>query len=135
MHREPDMGFDPRSPGSRPEPKAGAKPLRHPGIPVCWFSFLPRCLFIRPLDKHLMKQDFLPGAVNSYVLPSRSSCTEEENSSAKKVVSATEERFRCIFFFFLRDKVLRAFGRVEQSLLPGVDLGIITGRCGIWTTL
>ena len=33
MHREPDMGFDPGSPGSRPVPKAGAKPLRHPGIP------------------------------------------------------------------------------------------------------
>ena len=32
--REPDAGFDPRSPGSRPGPKAGAKPLRHPGIPV-----------------------------------------------------------------------------------------------------
>ena len=29
MHREPDMG----SPGSRPGSKAGAKPLRHPGIP------------------------------------------------------------------------------------------------------
>ena len=34
MHREPDMGFDPGSPGSRPGPKAGAKPLRHPGIPI-----------------------------------------------------------------------------------------------------
>ena len=33
MHREPDLGFDPGSPGSRPGPKAGAKPLRHPGIP------------------------------------------------------------------------------------------------------
>ena len=38
MHREPDMGFDPGSPGSwdpgsHPGPKAGAKPLRHPGIP------------------------------------------------------------------------------------------------------
>ena len=33
MHREPDVGFDPRSPGSRPGPKAGARPLRHPGIP------------------------------------------------------------------------------------------------------
>ena len=32
-HREPDMGFDPGSPGSRPGPKAGAKLLRHPGIP------------------------------------------------------------------------------------------------------
>ena len=35
MHREPDMGFDPGSPGSRPGPKAGAKRLRHPGIPSC----------------------------------------------------------------------------------------------------
>ena len=33
MHREPDVGFDLGSPGSRPGPKAGAKPLRHPGIP------------------------------------------------------------------------------------------------------
>ena len=35
MHREPDVGFDPESPRSRPGPKAGAKPLRHPGIPCC----------------------------------------------------------------------------------------------------
>ena len=34
MHREPDVGFDPVSPGSCPGPKAGAKLLRHPGIPV-----------------------------------------------------------------------------------------------------
>ena len=34
MHRELDVGFDPGSPGSRPGPKAGAKPLHHPGIPV-----------------------------------------------------------------------------------------------------
>ena len=27
------MGFDPGSPGSRPGPKARAKPLRHSGIP------------------------------------------------------------------------------------------------------
>ena len=33
MHQEPDVGFDPGSPRSRPGPKAGAKPLRHPGIP------------------------------------------------------------------------------------------------------
>ena len=35
--REPDVGFDPGSPGSRPGPKAGAKPLRHPGIPQSLF--------------------------------------------------------------------------------------------------
>ena len=38
MHREPDVRFDPGSPGSRPWPKAGAKPLRHPGIPVSEFN-------------------------------------------------------------------------------------------------
>ena len=37
MHQEPDMGFNPGSPGSRPGPKAGAKPLRHPGIPEARF--------------------------------------------------------------------------------------------------
>ena len=31
---EPDMGLDPRTPGSRPEPKADAQPLSHPGAPV-----------------------------------------------------------------------------------------------------
>ena len=40
MRREPDMGFDPRSPGSHPRPKAGTKPLRHRGIPI--FKILKR---------------------------------------------------------------------------------------------
>ena len=31
--REPNVGLDPKSPGSRPGPKAGAKPLSHPGCP------------------------------------------------------------------------------------------------------
>ena len=30
---EPDVGLDPRTPGSRPELKADAQPLRHPGAP------------------------------------------------------------------------------------------------------
>ena len=34
MHREPDAELNPGTPGSRPGPKAGAKPLSHPGIPV-----------------------------------------------------------------------------------------------------
>ena len=37
-HREPDVGFDPRSPGSCPGPKAGAKLLHHPGIPTLLFQ-------------------------------------------------------------------------------------------------
>ena len=35
--REPDAGLDPRTPGSRSEPKADAQPLSHPGVPL-WFS-------------------------------------------------------------------------------------------------
>ena len=31
--REPDVGHDSGTPGSCPEPKTGAKPLSHPGIP------------------------------------------------------------------------------------------------------
>ena len=31
--REPNVGLDPGTPGSHPGPKAGAKPLSHPGIP------------------------------------------------------------------------------------------------------
>ena len=38
MHRKPDVGFDPGSPGSCPRPRAGAKQLRHPGIPSCYLS-------------------------------------------------------------------------------------------------
>ena len=30
--REPDVGLDPRTPGSHPEPKADAQLLSHPGI-------------------------------------------------------------------------------------------------------
>ena len=31
--KDPDVGLDPGSPGSHPGPKAGTKPLSHPGIP------------------------------------------------------------------------------------------------------
>ena len=39
MHREPDVGFDSGSPGLRPGPKAGAKPLHHPEIPSPVFFY------------------------------------------------------------------------------------------------
>ena len=32
--RKPNVGLDPRTPGSRPELKADAQPLSHPGVPV-----------------------------------------------------------------------------------------------------
>ena len=31
--REPDVGLDPGTPGSRLEPKSDAPPLSHPGVP------------------------------------------------------------------------------------------------------
>ena len=39
--REPDMGLDPGTPGSRPGLKADAEPLSHPGIPRILDSLLP----------------------------------------------------------------------------------------------
>ena len=36
---EPDVGLDPRTPGSQPEPKADAQPLNHSGAPE-YISFL-----------------------------------------------------------------------------------------------
>ena len=35
--REHDVGLNPGIPGSHPEPKAGTKPLSHPGIPSFFF--------------------------------------------------------------------------------------------------
>ena len=42
--REPDVGLDPGTPGLRPGPKAGIKPLSHPGIP--WMTLFLKILFI-----------------------------------------------------------------------------------------
>ena len=48
------MGLDPRTPGSRPGPKAGAKPLSHPGIPS--FFFLRFYLFMRDIEGEKQRQ-------------------------------------------------------------------------------
>ncbi|XP_048971311.1 DCC-interacting protein 13-beta isoform X2 [Canis lupus baileyi] len=57
MHREPDVGFDPASPGSRPGPKAGTKPLRHPGIPEDMYSLLQQMFIVRFLGSMAVKTD------------------------------------------------------------------------------
>ena len=36
---EPDVGLDPRTPGSRPEPKANAQPLSNPGAPILEYTY------------------------------------------------------------------------------------------------
>ena len=44
--RETDVGLDPRTPGSQPEPKTDAQPLSHPGAPPsCIFNW-PFCHFV-----------------------------------------------------------------------------------------
>ena len=56
MHREPDVGLDPVSPGSRPGPKAGAKSLRHPGILYYSFFFLIFFLILFIYDSHIERE-------------------------------------------------------------------------------
>ena len=34
---DPDVGLDPGTPRSCPEPKEDTKPLSHPGVPNCMF--------------------------------------------------------------------------------------------------
>ena len=43
MHRGPDVGFDPGSPGSRPGPKAGANCCATQGSPIFNFEDTPDC--------------------------------------------------------------------------------------------
>ena len=47
---EPDVGLDPRTPGSHSEPKADAQPLSHPGVPINW-PFLS--LSLKDIKGHL----------------------------------------------------------------------------------
>ena len=56
MHWEPDMGFDPGSPGSCPGPKAGAKPLRHPGIPQSLFCNDMEAPFLRSPGNYIRQR-------------------------------------------------------------------------------
>ena len=40
MCKEPDVGLDPGTPGSRPELKADVQPRSHPGIPRKMFKLI-----------------------------------------------------------------------------------------------
>ena len=45
--RKPDVGLDPRSPGSLLGPKVGAEPLSHPGCPKCYIFLWLFPLYLR----------------------------------------------------------------------------------------
>ena len=47
--REPGVGLDPQTRGSRPEPKAEAQPLNHPGVPIGNYSDDYHLTFILPV--------------------------------------------------------------------------------------
>ena len=53
---KPDVGLDPRTPESRPEPKAGAQPLSHPGVSI--WSFQSRSSTCSVLRNFLVKCPF-----------------------------------------------------------------------------
>ena len=59
MHREPDVGFDPGSAGSRPGPKAGAKPLRHPGIPLSILQIEDHLFLMRRVIEYVLIVEYL----------------------------------------------------------------------------
>ena len=42
--REPDVGLDPETVGSYPEPKADAQPLSHPGVPGLFIFTCVLCM-------------------------------------------------------------------------------------------
>ena len=52
--REPDVGLNPRTPGSCPGLKAGAKPLSHPGVPCSWSFKKLLLLFLRGGREHAL---------------------------------------------------------------------------------
>ena len=59
--REPNAGLDPGTPGSHPGPKAGAKPLSHPGIPSLIFSIIIFIFFI-----YFCSELLFPSLYNSF---------------------------------------------------------------------
>ena len=58
--REPDVGLDPGTLGSRPEPKADAQPLSHPGVPgLMLLMELPLMSLIAIPEKLLLSLEVL----------------------------------------------------------------------------
>ena len=64
--REPDVGLNPGTPGSLPEQKADAQPLRHPGVLILKDSHIFRFKGLTVNLDHLMNklcQDYKCGEV------------------------------------------------------------------------
>ena len=69
MHREPDVGFDPGSPGLHPGPKASAKLLCHPGIPsISTLKIFLHCAPAFVVSKEKSSVIFVPLYITSFSL-------------------------------------------------------------------
>ena len=78
--RDPDVGLDPRTPGSCPVPKAGAKLLSHPGIPVKWY-----------LKKSLQNQILLEKA-NTIIISKQLKSGNQNKQTKKPKQNTLKER-------------------------------------------
>ena len=63
--RGPDVGLDPGTSGSRPGPKAGAKPLSHPGIPILLFFFFKDFIYLFMRDTEREAETLAEGEAGS----------------------------------------------------------------------
>ena len=62
--QELDLGLDPGTPGSHPEPKADAQPLSHPGVPIR--LFLKCTIFISNIYKVPSSLDIIQEVISLY---------------------------------------------------------------------
>ena len=93
--REPHGGLDPRTPGSHPERKGGAKPLSHLGCPLFnYFAIFTVSLFIIGLEELLIYsgyKDLLSYICCKYFFPWGLS-SYFTNKSQKEYRESIEER-------------------------------------------
>ena len=117
------MGLDPGTLGSRPGPKAGAKPLSHQGSPTLDFlthpvsfiipSFVPLCFTII-LPKH-----YFP--ISSFSIQPSLLCSQPSTIEFLfSVITFFRPRFSICFFF-----VFSSFG-LKFSALSSIFLNILT---------
>ena len=87
--REPDVGLDPGSPGSRPGLKAALEPLSHPGVPIPYFSKkISSLLVLRKHSKSVHRFKIICKVYNSRTQLSdlRHVCVMKHNAAFKMTI-------------------------------------------------
>ena len=101
--KEPDVGLDPRTPQSRPGPKAGSKLLSHPGIPQC---FLWRGCVWHKKFHHGHQSMPMPLTAWRYIAIQSSSTLDSGSSFQKSVAHKIRISSRVIIDFWWVDCIL-----------------------------